>query len=562
MSQVLDSKPVANKAVEPERARRVPGPVTQVTPSAPLPLQTLLYLQKFAGNAAVAEMIAAATERREEPPRPESPSPAPGAAPPPAPANGSSPTASANGPAAGASPSATTLLGEVAGVAMPVVGAVASPIASVFGSLFGPAVAPAPPQANGEATAGPQVADQKTPAGAVRPVDQRPAGAAGAAGAKGGQTSPGAGDRPVDQRPAGAAGAADGAKGAETSAGAGAAPEVAAQPATPATDPNFLAVKNEVHAKAAQSRQHPPAGTKVAEAQSAAQGPAHESASQAGATQVDKMSAQQPGGFDKKAFMDAVRKAIDAAAPHNLDEANDFKDSGKAGQIQGQVSGLVGQNKQAAEQGIKGATEAAPDTSAAKPKPVTPMPAEQPGAPPAPAGAGSAMPSPKSADEVSLAKGPAEVNASMQEAEVTEPQLKESNEPEFTGALDAKQTAEKHSQDAPQAFRKEEQGVLDKARGSASASADHGMQAMHGDRAKALTAVGAGKGQAKTQDEVRRAEVSSKIDGIYGKTKDEVTLILNGIDPQVDAAFKDGEGKARAAFESYVDTKVSAYKDG
>src|ERR1700730_9617070 len=561
MSQVLDSKPVANKAVEPERARRVPGPVTQVTPSAPLPLQTLLYLQKFAGNAAVAEMIAAATERREEPQRPGSPSPAPGAAAPPAGGNGAPPTASANGPAAGASPSATTLLGEVAGVAMPVVGAVASPIASVFGSLFGPAVAPAPPQANGEATAGPQVADQKTPAGAVRPVDQRPAGAAGAAGAKGGQTSPGAGDRPGDQRPAGGGGAADGAKGAEPAADAGAAPEVAAQPATPATDPNFLAIKNQVHAKAAQSRQHPPAGTKVAAAQSAAQGPANEGATQAGATQVDKRSAQQPGGFDKKAFMDSVRKAIDAAAPHNLDEANDFKDSGKAGQIQGQVSGLVGQNKQAAEQGIKGATEAAPDTSAAKPKPVTPMPAEQPGSPPTPVGAGSAMPSPKSAEEVSLAKGPAEVNASMQEAEVTEPQLKESNEPGFTGALDAKQTAEKHSQEAPQAFRKEEQGVLDKARGSASATADHGMQAMHGDRAKALTAVGAGKGQAKTQDEARRAEGSTKIEGIYGKTKDEVTVILNGIDPQVDAAFKDGEGKARAAFESYVDTKVSAYKD-
>ena len=67
------------------------------------------------------------------------------------------------------------------------------------------------------------------------------------------------------------------------------------------------------------------------------------------------------------------------------------------------------------------------------------------------------------------------------------------------------------------------------------------MQAMHGDRAKALTAVGAGKGQAKTQDEARRAEVSTKIEGIYGKTKDEVTVILNGIDPQVDAAFKDGD---------------------
>src|ERR1700674_4110160 len=108
MSQVLDSKPVANKAVEPERARRVPGPETQVTPSAPLPLQTLLYLQKFAGNAAVAEMIAAATDR-EVPQRPESPAPAPGAAAPPAAANGASPTASANGPAAGGPSSAMAL---------------------------------------------------------------------------------------------------------------------------------------------------------------------------------------------------------------------------------------------------------------------------------------------------------------------------------------------------------------------------------------------------------------------------------------------------------------------
>jgi hypothetical protein len=605
MSQVLESKPVANKAVEPERARRIPGPDTQVTPSAPLPLQTLLYLQKFAGNAAVAEMIAAATEKSEAPQQQEPPAPAAGAAAPPAAANGSSPAASARGAAGAAPPSAMALLGDVAGVAMPLVGAVASPFASVFGSLFGPAVAPAPAQGNGQAPAEPHAAGAATAGGAAkggetatagavrpveekgasaagaataegaakggeastaggaRPVDQRPAGAAGPADAKGAQTTAGAGDRPLDEKAPGAAGQAD-AKGAEASAAAGAAPEAGAATAaspSPETDPNFLAVKNQVHAKAAQSRQHPPAHAKVAEAQSAAQGPANEVASQAGAAQVEKMSGQQPGGFDKKAFMDAVRKAIDATAPHNLEEANDFKDSGKAGQIQGQVSGLVGQNKQAAEQGIKGATEAAPDTSAAKPKPVTPMPAEQPGAAPASVGAGSAMPSPKSAEEVSLARGPAEVNASMQEADVTEPQLKESNEPEFTGALDAKQTAEKHSQEAPQAFRKEEQGVLDKARGSASASADHGMQSMHGDRAKALTAVGAGKGQAKTQDEARRAEVSTRIEGIYGKAKDEVTVILNGIDPQVDTAFKDGEGKARAAFESYVDTKVSAYKD-
>ncbi len=227
----------------------------------------------------------------------------------------------------------------------------------------------------------------------------------------------------------------------------------------------------------------------------------------------------------------------------------------------GQITGLVGQNKQQAEGPIKGATEAPPDTSAAQPKPVTPLPAEQPGSPPAAVGAASAMPAPKPAEEVSLAKGPAEVNASMADAEVTEPQLRESNEPEFTGALAAKQTAEQHSAEAPQQFRQQEQQTLDKAKGSANASATQGLQAMHGDKAKALTAVAGGKSSAKGADEARRAEVSGKIETLYGNTKTEVTAILNGIDGQVDAAFKTGEEGARASFESYVDTRMTAYKD-
>ncbi len=581
MSPVVKSQPDARKAAEPDLARRTPAPAAHVTPSSPLPLQTLLYLQKFAGNAAVAEMLGV-SEKREIPQREEPRSPAPGDGSPPAAANQASSAASVTGPAGAQAPGAMALVGEVAGVALPVVGAIAAPFTGMIGSLFGSAVAPAPPQADGQA-AQPQAADQKAPSGKPQAGQQPGAEAGGTTGvaslpgpaiaagppqangqlaakpqAVGQQAlahTPNAQQQPATSGAAAPmATAVDGAAPATDAASGGESP-------TPATDPNFLAVKTRVHGHAAQSRQHPPAHAKVAEAQAAAHGPANEVASQAGAAQVETMSAQQPGGFDKKAFMAAVRQAIDASAPRTLEEADDFKGSGKAGQVQGQVSGLVGQNKQAAEQGIKGATEAAPDTSAARPKPVTAMPAEQPGSPPAPAGAASAMPSPKSPDEVSLAKGPAEVNASMQEGEVTEEQLKQSNEPEFTGALDAKQSAEKHSEEAPQAFRQQEQGVLQKAGGSAGASADQGLRAMHGDRAKALTAVATGKGHAKTQDEARRAEVSSKIDTIYGKTKTDATAILNGIDPQVDATFKEGEEKARAGFESYVDTRMTAYKD-
>ncbi len=512
MSKALASPRAPKKAAAPERARQSPAE-TRPPPIAdgPLPLQTLLYLQRFAGNAALVEMMEATRERAAPNQEESAPKPAETSAGP-----GLERTERAEAPAASALSAPFAAAGIGTGIGTAVYG---------LGSMLGGLIAPAPGQAP----------------------------------AKGKPTAPPAEGKEIEhsaprEAPAPAAATA-------TSTEDGGEPAVAETAASPETDPHFLAVKDKVHARGAQAKSHAPAHAKVAEAHGAAVGPANEIASQAGAAKVEKMSAQQPGGFDKPAFMAAVRKAIDASAPHNLEEAGDFKDSGKAGQIQGQVSGLVGQNKQQAEGAIKVATEAPPDTTAAKPKPVTPMPAEQPGAPPAAIGAASAMPTPKPAEEVSLAKGPAEVNASMEEAEVSESQLKESNEPEFTGALEAKQTAEKHSEEAPKAFRQEEQGVLTKAQGAATATAGHGLEAMHGHRSKTLGAVTAGKGGAKGQDEAKRAEVSGKIESLYGKTKDEVTGILNGIDPQVDATFKSGEAQARTAFESYVDAKVSAYKD-
>ena len=521
-------------------------------------VEAILQLQAFAGNAAVAELV-----ERQSRPSMESPSPL---------AGGQTPLAEA-GPGGG-SPGALELIENEAGVALPFASAIGGPVIGAFGSLLGPLITPKAPQPDGkEATAekppgrgGQPAASSETPATAgATATAEKPAPGALTAGPATSTTSP----------KAPAAGAAAAASPASPQTGAapatpataetaeattdGAAPSEARQ--SPETDPNFQAVKGRVHQSGQQTKSHAPAAAKVAEAHAAAHGPANEVASQAGAAQVEKMGAQQPGGFDKKAFMDAVRKAIDASAPKTLEEADDFKGSGKAGQVKGQISGLVGQNKEAAEGAIKGATEAPPDTSAAQPKPVTPMPAEQAGAPPAGVGAASAMPSPAAPEAVSLAKGPAEVNASMKDADVTEQQLKESNEPEFTGALDAKQTAEKHSTEAPQAFRQEEHGILEKARGSASGVADQGLQSMHGERAKALMAVGGGKSDAKVKDEARRAEVSGKIESIYATTKTEVTGILDGIDPQVDKAFQAGEESARAQFESYVDTRMTAYKD-
>src|SRR6185437_9756703 len=64
-----------------------------------------------------------------------------------------------------------------------------------------------------------------------------------------------------------------------------------------------------------------------------------------------------------------------------------------------------------------------------------------------------------------------------------------------------------------------------------------------------------------SKDEARRAEVTTKFQGIFAATETAVKQILEGIDPKVDNEFEIGEKGARAAFERYVNAKMTAFKE-
>jgi hypothetical protein len=338
------------------------------------------------------------------------------------------------------------------------------------------------------------------------------------------------------------------------------APEAPPQKLEPQQDPKFIAVQHKIGQGARHEKEHASARSKAAQAQGAAKAPPNDIASQAAAAQVDKMAQQKPGDFDKKGFIEAVKKAIDAAAPKNMSEAVDFKESGKAGQVKGQVASLVSKDKQQSESGIKQTSTEAPDASKARPKQVIAMGDEKPGPVAGDPGAKQAIPSPKPASETSMAAGPAAVNQQMADAEVTEQQLKDSNEPEFTDALGAKKVAEDHSQKAPEDYRATEQEVLAKAGADARGASGAGLQGMHGVRVGLLGAVSGHKAGARGQDEARRAEIAARIESIFNQTRTEVTAILSALDGKVTAAFDAGEQSARSQFETYVDQQMSAYK--
>ncbi|QNE21553.1 hypothetical protein F1D05_31070 [Kribbella qitaiheensis] len=307
-------------------------------------------------------------------------------------------------------------------------------------------------------------------------------------------------------------------------------------------------------------RAHPPAALKAKEAQGAALAPTDDLSGQAKAAKADTMDAQQAGTFDKKAFIAAVKTAIEAKSPKTLKEADDYKESGKAGEVKGDVKGMVGQGKEGQAKDIETATAAAPDTSKGVAKPVTPMETEDPGQAAVIPAAGAA---PKAAppEQTNLAAGKHEANQEMAEAEVTDQQLAQSNEPQFQGALADKQTAATHADTAPAAFRAQEQQTIQQNKTEAAAETKTGVAGLQGSKAAALAKLVADKGKTKSKDEAKRAEVTTKIQGIFTAAEADVKTILDGIDPQVDAEFEQGEKKARGVFENYVSAKMSAYKE-
>jgi hypothetical protein len=413
---------------------------------------------------------------------------------------------------------------------------------------------------------GPDAVPTKKPVPPPKPVPKAsPLGKAGAKPAKGaggsGAAGPALGGVPtaMPASPAGGVTATSaGAPGAHTSDQL-LAPPVPPPGVRPAADPSFRQVTSSVKGVAAARKAHSPASVKAKEAQDAASPPADDLAGQAKAAKIDTMDAQQAGTFDKKAFIAAVKTAIEAKSPKTLKEADDYKKSGKAGEVKGEVKGLVTSGTQGQARDIDTATEAPPDQSKAVAKPVTPMAPEEAGPPPSAAAAGAA-PKPAPAEQLNLAAGPHEADQEMAQGEVTEQQLAESNEPQFQQALTDKQAAAAHAQTAPTEFRQQEQAVITQHKADATAQATAGVTGMQSSKGAALAALVAAKGKTKTKDEAKRAEVTTKIQGIFTATEADVKKLLDGLDPKVDAAFTDGEGKARQAFESYVDAKMTAYK--
>ncbi len=339
------------------------------------------------------------------------------------------------------------------------------------------------------------------------------------------------------------------------------APPVTPTGMTPASDPKFGSLKKDVSGQAKVAKAHPPASAEVKKAQDAAVAPADDKDAQAKAAQADKMAAAKPAGFDKAAFVAAVNAAVAKQAPKNLDEADKFASSGKADQIKSEVMGKVTSGKDASAKDVTDRTKEAPDTSRATEKPVKPLPETPP--PPAlsPPDPRKATPDKAPPAQTDLRADQCETHGKMAAAGVTDQQLAQSNEPEFTGALAAKQDGEQHTASAPAAVRESEAGRLAAVTGAAQASGQAAMAGMTGARSSSGQRGQAAKSATKAKDEQDRARITAEIKAIFEETKTKVEGVLGALDDQVAKRFETGEAAAKAAFTADHQARMKKYKD-
>ncbi|MFE4173768.1 HPC2 multi-domain protein [Streptomyces sp. NPDC056909] len=329
----------------------------------------------------------------------------------------------------------------------------------------------------------------------------------------------------------------------------------------PSQAPGFRRVRSDVAAKQTKLKRHRPAAVESRSAQDAALAPPDDRQAQGKAANAEKMNEAKPGEFDKGAFIGAVNEAIAAQAPKNLEEADGFADSGRADSIKDSVDGKVKDGKESSAEEIETATTAAPDTSRAKEKQVTPMSPDQPPGNPGAPSAADAVPARQPDEVLDFSEGPRQVDQQMADAEVTEEQLARGNEPQFDRALAEKKKGERQTAAVPAKGRAAEAEQLSAAKAGAAASGAQAMNAMTADRGAAGRAVDSGKGETKSADEKKREQVTARLQKVFDATQKDVEKILGDLDGKVDRQFTEGEKRARDDFTADHKRRMKEYKD-
>ena len=337
-------------------------------------------------------------------------------------------------------------------------------------------------------------------------------------------------------------------------------PVIESSPKTPEEDPAYQELIGKAGKAKKQQKTHDTPESKSGAAQMASHiDPELNKGSQAKMHQVGDMSGQEAKKFNAEAFKSKLMERVKEALPKDDNATVDMYENPSDGkrrmeQAKSNAKGDVKAEKENAGAAIAGKTAQNPTdkNGLAKPKEEVPLVNEDAGKKNHIPNAEAAAPKPRTDGEISMEKDAQSLDDQMSSSNVTEEQLANSNEPEFTDALKTKKDAQEEARDAPNKYRTAEEPVITKAEEQGKATVAGKMEDMYGARAAMFGQVDGSKSTTKSKDEAKRKDVADNLERIYGETKANVERILNQLEKDVTADFDAAATAANEIFEKNV----------
>lgn len=364
----------------------------------------------------------------------------------------------------------------------------------------------------------------------------------------------------------GGGGGRGGGGGGGKAAAPGPAPEAADQGGGAAPDKSgFAALK--AHVGSIAKRQKKPADSRalVARTRKSAVAPEPEARRRAATATLEdlaKTGEESPDSFDTAEFKEALRKKVQSAMPDGKtgEDVRKALSTETGAEVANEMKGELASSQAKAVGNLPDAAKKPPDPGQFSPGTPPPLAAPPPGerpAPPSPAGA-APQKLPNAALDTKADRNDADAQLASQD--LSQDQLKRSNEPSFVDTAETRDTAEQHSAAGPPEVRKAEEASLGAARARGANLLNAGISDLFGGRAAGFLRVFGQQDAAKAQEEAKRAQIAKRLDDIQGDTRRDVERTLSQMEALALIKFNAGLQAALAAFDEQRDKTEAAIR--
>jgi hypothetical protein len=275
-----------------------------------------------------------------------------------------------------------------------------------------------------------------------------------------------------------------------------------------------------------------------------------------------KKGEESPDSFDTAAFKEALRKKVLSAMPDGKtgEDVRKALSTETGVEVANEMKGELASSQAKAVGNLPEAAGKPPDPGQFSPPAPPPLAATPPGARPAPPNPGGAAPEklPNAALDTRADRDDADAQLASQD--LSQDQLKRSNEPSFVDTAQTRDSAEQHSATGPPEVRKAEEGARGAARARGANLLNAGMSELFGGRAASFRGVFGQQDAAKAKEEAKRAEIAKRLDDIQGDTRRDVERTLSLMEALALLKFDMGLKAALAAFDEQRDKTEAAIR--